>query len=337
MAGNSIGARLNNVLAFANAGLITSLNLLAVTLSKYLFRGKNSSAFHVFNKTSNNDKLISLGVLALLGSFVNNKQISLESMMTILQNPNKDSDGLIGKTSSLPIHASLKLAFQVLKETSASFDSPQLSQYFSKYDKRVAMYQAFHPQFISALCLALMEKGVILANIFSDKMRERAINLVPTFTVVNNEGLSLHECPVHELPPYIQALYMELERLGYDILNVHLYGKPLTDILDYLEYVRGLPTIDSWQSEVDEIENIYGTVPADLLPKKPDLPSLDLVLAIQAKLELLSFQINPPVVIKPGKFIMETAPSIALAKRAKRAQLNEIKLLIDIGQLSSRL
>jgi hypothetical protein len=337
MAGNSIGARLNNVLAFANAGLITSLNLLAVTLSKYLFKGKNSSAFNVFNKTSNNDKLITLSLLALLGSFVNNKQISLESMMTILQNPNKDSDGLIGKTSSLPIHASLKLAFQVLKETSASFDSPQLSQYFSKYDKRVEMYQAFHPQFISALCLALMEKGVILANIFSDKMRERAINLVPTFTVVNNEGLSLHECPVHELPPYIQALYMELERLGYDILNVHLYGKPLTDILDYLEYVRGLPTIDSWQSEVDEIENIYGTVPADLLPKKPDLPSLDLVLAIQAKLELLSFQINPPVVIKPGKFIMETAPSIALAKRAKRAQLNEIKLLIDIGKLSSRL
>jgi hypothetical protein len=340
LAGNSIGARVNNVLAFAKSGLITSLSLLAVTLSKYLFKGKTPSSHLIFTSKDSNrkDRVISLGILATLGSLCNNNIMSLEALMTILQDP-KGSKELIGNSTAVPIQASMKLILQVLSGLSqGQVVSADCSQYFSQWKKRESIYKGFHIDFYKFMILSLIDRGTIFAQSFVERMRENCLTLVGSLHYLSDDhGKFFEPVEFEHLHPFIQGMYDELasDDFGYKVFNVHPYADPLEDILKELYSMKDQKSFEEYQQEVDAIEEIYGVLPDDLKPVMKEI-TLSKVLRIQDELEQLIFKVNPPLVSKPGKFIMESASAIVLAKKAKRMKSNEVKTLIKLGVLTSR-
>jgi hypothetical protein len=316
LAGNSIGSRITNVLAFAESGLLSSLSLLAITLSKYSFRKGKSITTRIFETgDSYKDKLLSLSVLGLLGSLVNKNIMSLESILAILINP-KDKIKIIGNRTSVPIMQILNLLYRVLKESSSEVDC---SDFISRFKSRMESYKALHHQFVESVVNDLMSRTNSLYSTYIEDVRKNSLNLVSTLKYVDPESKCYYEdAELEDLPEEIQELYSELHGLSFLIFNIEPDGRSIIQLMNDLHDLgipdSGLELDDSMSIEEFEKQLLAGA----FTKEKYAEVEFTTVLALQDRLEQLSFKINPPVHPEPGKFIMETAPAIVLAKREEQ-------------------
>jgi hypothetical protein len=316
MAGNSIGARITNVLAFANSGLITSLSLLAITLSKYTFRKGISSSKLIFEKKGKGDKFVSLSVLAILGSLVNKHNVSLEDLMISLINPNKS----IAHSTAVAIQSSMKLVLSMLnKPSDPNGPGVKFSEFFSKFEQRKEAYSELHSSLVRSIVDSLTEQANDLAVTYQELVRSNSRNLVSPYIYEEQEsGKYYEEVDWIDLPDYIQELYNELDLLSYRIFNVDPSGADIDELIDKLYAFE-----DQDDLVIGDLNDILDPdfKSAALIKNNKVTKDLELkkVLDLQAELEQLLFKISPPVPKKePGKFILETAPAIALLKRELR-------------------
>jgi hypothetical protein len=316
MAGNSIGARITNVLGFSNAGLITSPSLLAVTLSKYLFRKGKSAAKTVFETRLSNDKFISLSVLALLGSLVNSKLVSLESLMAVITNPKLGPGDYTGNRTSVPVQASIQLILKVLKERQSSVGSKptstiDVSAYLSQYDKRAAIYALSHSDFIQVILAGILEKANTTMGLYEDFIRSMSEGYIYNF-YYKETSEEMKRVSKADYPDYIQDMYAHLYRLALGIQNLNpqdeldeiieqIYGLGFEEVFDIKDFFNQPDFVSHGQNIINSENRFIGV-------------SFEQVLDLQDKLDRVTFKINPPVSPKPGKFIMESAPIVKMLK-----------------------
>lgn len=163
-ASHSVASRVANAFHYANAGLMSSVSLLAVTLSKYVFRHGKSSAHELLNKSTDIKqlKLAGLAILSLFGTLHHRGELSLKELMTAIVDPSNEDFDYTGESVGIPIRSSLIQVSDILSKTGSNVPTVRNQLKFPKQEARDEIFDEYKTEFPTIVIQFALNKAKAL-------------------------------------------------------------------------------------------------------------------------------------------------------------------------------
>jgi len=290
-ASHSVASRVANAISFAEAGLMSSVSLLAVTLSKYVFRHGHSSAERIFNNKNSiqTSRLIGLALLSLFGTLHHQGVVTLKELMTAIVDPRDEEFDYTGESVGIPVVASLKAIADILGNTKSDVPTVRKPLVFSHPVEREEIFKEYETEFPTIVLQFALDKA--------KKLWENQDKYVAA---------------------YAQSLYFgvydesenHLDHVSYENLPSE-YKLLLIQVNNFAENLLGLQDA-KWHPET-LYDHIYDL--AYKHAKSGDrLVSFEAASDLLDRVEAMEFKLNSPEHIAPGKFVLESAPILNVIK-----------------------
>lgn len=305
-AGWNVGGRINNAYAWFNSGLITSLPLLVMALSRNIVNNRKLVPISFFQSGSSYGitKNLSLGILGLLGSLHVNEKLTLKDLMQAIINPSKGHIDFSSETVGLPMRTSLKGVFDTLM---SSTQRPYNALKFPKFRDREDIFEENKTSLsmtmlynIRNLSQDLLDNYKGYVAIYADSL----IGLRPrlaTFILNESEIAAAPEDINSDIPDELATIYSELNDKAEMILGLHATEKHP----EYAHYI---------------IQNYISKTCVDMegvlwLDWAPDDKVYHELVEISAWLEALQFRLKPSEVAGPKTTVVESAPILKTLRK----------------------
>jgi len=307
-AGWNVGGRANNALAWLNSGLITSNSVLAMTLSRYISVNGKSSWVSIFERKSDHTKmkLLSLGILSVLGAYHESGKLSLKQLMTAIIRPDSSGGDISAETVGLPLRASLN----VISDISRSTYGPYQNFVFSKQSQRDDVFEE------SKALLA----GVMMTHVYY--MAEEMVTELPKWVNTYSESLTRSPFCVFNESPIGDS---HLSQDGLSIIQSDDFPDELNRLLkqrvSIAEAFLGLDHTDSHPSYIQSlVANYIKNNCVDLggvvgFEWRPDDKYYEELKEIANFVESLRFKLCPNEVAAPNTTVLESAPILAILRK----------------------
>lgn len=295
-AGWNVGGRVNNALAWIHSGLITSLPLLAMTLSRNTVNNRLSISDAVFRRkhTYGTYKNLALSILGLLGNLHTIGRLSLVDFMQAIIDPNKGYSDFSSQTVGLPLKASLKAIYDSFGDVQRPFNQLR----FTKYEQRVDIFEENKTALVTTMLYLVRNQARDLLENYQAYMKIHADGILRYPYLLDGKT----PAPFEDLPQAWQALYQERD----DIVN-QLFGLHLTD--NHPEFAMHL--IESYISRTCvDFEGILQ------LEWWPDDRLYNEVVEISEWINAMAFKLKPFEVEPPKTTVLESAPILKLLRKA---------------------
>lgn len=283
-----MASRVANAISFANAGLMSSVSLLAVTLSKYVFRHGQSSANKIFNNKNSihTQRLIGLALLSLFGTLHHQGVVSLKELMTAIVDPRDEEFDYTGESVGIPVVASLNAIADILKERRSDVPTVRNQLTFSHPVEREEIFNEYKTEFPTIILQTALDKAKVLWENQDKYVAAYAHSLI--FNVWDEDFSNLN---IENLPSEYKLLLIQVNNFAENLLG-------LQDT--------------KWHPEA-LYDHIYDL--AYKHAKSGDrLIAFDEAVDLLDRVDALSFKLNSPEHLAPGKTIIESAPILEVIK-----------------------
>lgn len=281
-AGWNVGSRVANALSFSQTGLLTSVSLLATTLSRY-------------GTVKLTPKELGLPVLALLGSLYQQGKLTHRMLAHALVNPHYADSDFESEAVGLPIRASLIVAHDIL-------NGHELENYpYSQEDQRDEIYDEYKSEFSTVLIHKALKKAEILYQNQDSLLAEGARHLwkAPanwTFKepAKGNDG---------KVRMYSAGYYAGIDDMPKEILLLQMQVENFFNMI-----------IDQDDAAVNP-ETLHDRI-YDIAYKqaKYNHVSFEDAIKLLEEVEALEFKYTLRLPEAPGKTVLETTPIISVLR-----------------------
>lgn len=215
-----MAARVANAFYYANAGLMSSVSMLACTLGKYVFRHGQSSAQQIFNSKSSvkTQQLIGLAILSLFGTLHQRGIMTLKELMQAIVDPSNEDFDYTGNTVGVPIVASLKAISDILSKTGSTVPTVRQPFLFSKPEIREEVFKEYQTEFPTIAVQYALHKAKILWENQDKYVANYAQNMICPVTVKGETKLS--DINFDVLPQDYKLLMIQLNAFAEELLGL---------------------------------------------------------------------------------------------------------------------
>jgi len=283
-AGWRVAGRVANALSFSNSGLITSSQLLAITLSKYAFsKGINTVALELQKGGQKANRYLALGILSLLGSLYQSGKISQKVLMTALVNPHYEDADYSGEAVGLPLRASLNVAFSTLNDP----DSPG-EVTWSHQETRDEVFKEYKSELATIMLQAALKKASLL---------------------LENSELYVQQFAQKCYFPAIYADDVTDAKVDYNDYPSD-YKLLLTQIENFVNRALGL------EDTSEDPETLYDTIYKLAYEQaKWERMSFEEASKWLEKVETFEYKLTLKEAAKPGRTVLESAPILSAMRQ----------------------
>jgi len=296
-AGWRVAGRVANALSFCNSGLITSPNLLAITLSRYAYsNGKYATSY--VSMTHKGVRLFTLGILSLLGTLYQSGKLPLRVLMTALVNPKYSDADYSGEAVGLPLRASLNAAFSILEnpENGSKVE-------FSNQEARDEVYKEYKSELSTIMLQSALKKAQLLSGNSELLVQQfsRSMIWLPIWIEYPDYAYSIRKTDKARVISDLNPKWDEFDA-DFKLL--------LIQIENYANNILGLE-----HAKVDP-ETLYDTI-YDLAYKQAKWENITFEESQSwlERVEALEYKLTLQEKAEPGKTILESAPILGALRQ----------------------